>query len=318
MNRTDLTNLIVTRGAAKLSQLHSKSIKELEDILDKSLLEGIRAEAAQDPAIVERQRKIDEINEQRRRDREEHHLNLIFRIPVNDKIAIDNIANRGVIRSWVNETKGEAITPAWFTKVLNEQPQLASQLTWQSADVLDPAKRRRAEAAQDAEERRVFHDFCRDNGFSEVDANFSLAKNVLGSFDQYTLAQAVHSNALELAKASPEEFEQFRQEAIELHNQHLLSLDLPTLRKLAREAGARGPAASELDQVQTVRAAEKSHNNQFRPLLPDSRFKGEIIDSELVEQLSSGDLKQLLHIYGADAINVRIREWNSKVQPNLY
>jgi len=295
-------------GYEKLQrELWTSSLEQLQRILDAYRVDVSAA-----------QQQIADIQADRQRMYQEQALSNIFRTPVNGKIAIDNIANRGVIRSWVDETRDEGVTPAWFTKVLNEQPQLASQLTWQSADVLDPVKRRHAEAAQNAEERRVFHDFCRDNGFSEVEANFSLAKNVLGSFDQYTLAQAVHSNALELAKASPEEFEQFRQEAIELHNQHLLSLDLPTLRKLAREAGARGPAASELDQVQTVRAAEKSRNNQFRPLLPDSRFRREIIDSELVEQLSSGDLKQLLHIYGADAINVRIREWNSKVQPNLY
>jgi hypothetical protein len=305
MSRQSVIDLIVARGVATPQQLQSKTVQELERILDESLIAGIRAEAAQAPAIVERQRKIDEINEQRRRDREEHQLNLIFRTPVNGKIAIDNIANRGVIRSWVDETKDEAITPAWFIQVLKETPSLARTLSWQSADILDPVKRRQAEAAQDAEERRVFHDFCRDNGFSEVEANFSLAKSVLGSFDQNTLAQAVQSG-LQLAPASPEELEPFRQETIERHNFRLQSMDILSLRKLARENGARGITAPPSDETQRIRQEQRADGFKFLPLpdeIRDANGNEVVLNADYVRRCSKETMRVLVKRYGFDQIN---------------
>src|SRR6266481_9364790 len=118
---------------------------------------------------------------------QENQLSLIFRTPVNGKVAIDNQGNRNIIAGWLQEDQGESISAAWFQKVLKENPSLARSLSWQSADILDPTKRRQAEAAQAAEERRVFHDFCRDTGFSEVEANLSFIKSVLGSFDHHSL-----------------------------------------------------------------------------------------------------------------------------------
>jgi hypothetical protein len=317
MNLEQIANLILTRGAATADQIRGKSLKELEQILDDSLIAQVRAEASNSPEALETQQRLADIQADRQRQAEENQLTMIFRTAINDKVAIDNQAARNIIRGWLDESQGDtAITVKWFQKILNATPSLARQLSWkpwQSAD-----ERRQASAAQDAEEHRVFHDFCRDNGWSECAANLALIKSVLGNFDQYTLVQAVQSNALELAQASPEELEQFHQEKIELHNAHLLSLDLPALRKLAREAGARGQAPMTPDETQRIRAAEKVQNNQFQPLLPDSRFRGEMIDYELVQQLSPGDLKQLLRIYGSEAVNRRIAEWNSKVQPNLY
>src|SRR6266436_6226910 len=194
MNRKQMIDLLVTRSSASRERLEQLETGELEKALDKSLLAGIRKEVLNAPEILARQHELDEINLDRHRMAQENQLSLIFRTPVivNGKpaIAIDNQGNRNIIAGWLQEDQGEQLSPAWFTKVLSEQPQSVRSLSWQSADILDPTKRRQAEAAQAAEERRVFHDFCRDNGFSEVDANFSLVKSTLGSFDQYTLAQA--------------------------------------------------------------------------------------------------------------------------------
>src|SRR5882762_4224899 len=65
MNRQNLIELIVVRGAATRSELQSKSIQELEKVLDDSLMAGIRAQAAQDPQIVARLRQAAQINEER-------------------------------------------------------------------------------------------------------------------------------------------------------------------------------------------------------------------------------------------------------------
>jgi hypothetical protein len=262
---------------------------------------------------------LEAIQADRQRMYQEHAFFNIFRTPVpvrlsmnvvNAKfaVAIDNQANRQVITGWVNEDQGEKISPAWFTKVLMEQPQLVRQLAWRSADVLDPAKRRQAEQNQEAADRAVFHEFCVANGFSEVEANYQLAKSVLGSFDRYTLAQAVQSNALQLAPASPAELEQFRQEAIEAENRRLMSLDIISLRKLTREAGARPAAPPQLDQVQRVRAAE--HATTYLPL-PDEFKDGEgpeeVLNAAFIRKCSKETLNLLLKRYGADQVNEALR-----------
>ncbi len=292
--REQLIDLLVARTTATRERLQRLSTDELEEALSKSLLAGIRKEVLNSPEVLKKQQEIDEINLDRQRMAQENQLSLIFRTPVtvNGKpaIAIDNQGNRNIIAGWLQEDQGEQLSPAWFTKVLSEQPQSVRSLSWQSADILDPTKRRQAEAAQAAEERRVFHDFCRDNGFSEVEANLSLIKSVLGSFDHHSLAQAVRSNSLSLAQASPAELEQFRQEAIKAHNQHLLNLDIPTLRKLAREAGVRGPAVPQPDETQRVRAAEEKFYYGTYPPLPDEFRDGngpeQVLNAEFIHKCS--------------------------------
>src|SRR5882724_4260093 len=173
--REQLIDLLVARTSAIRERLERESTDELEKVLDRSLLREIHAEAQNTPEVIKRQQEIDEINADRLRMAQEQQLSLIFRTPVGKKVAVDCQSNRNIIRSWLDESQGDtAISVQWFKKVLNEQPGLARQLSWQSANILDPAKRRQVEAAQDAEERRVFHEFCVANGFSEVDANFLL------------------------------------------------------------------------------------------------------------------------------------------------
>jgi len=311
--REQLIDLLVARTSATRERLERESTDELEKVLDRSLLREIHAEAQNTPEVIKRQQEIDEINADRLRMAQEQQLSLIFRTPVGKKVAVDCQSNRNIIRSWLDESQGDtAISVQWFKKVLNEQPGLARQLSWQSANILDPAKRRQVEAAQDAEERRVFHEFCVANGFSEVDANFLLVKSVLESgFDQYSLAQAVQSNALQgLAPASPNELEQFRQEVIEAHNLHLLNSDLPTLRRLAREAGARGPAVPQPDETQRVRAAERSEGNLYPPL-PDEFRDGngpeEVLNATFIKKCSKETLRLLVKRYGFDQINGLLR-----------
>jgi hypothetical protein len=282
----------------------------LEDILSRSLLKGIRDEAANSPEIIKRQQDINDINADRLRMAMEQAFLSIFRVPVNGKVAIDNQANRSVILAWLHEDQGEQLSPAWFKKVLKETPSLAKSLAWQSADVLDPKKRQQAAEAQAEQDRETFNQFAREYGFSEVEANYLLAKSVLGSgFTVYQLSESVSSNAISLAQASPEELEQFRQEKIENHNAYLRSLDIPTLRKLAREAGARGPATSQPDETQRIRAAERVDGTY--PSLPDEFRDGnnpeEVLDAAFIRKCSKETLRLLLKRYGADQVNEALR-----------
>src|SRR6266446_10372697 len=151
--RQTVINLLATRTSATRENLEFMSIDQLETALERSLLAGIRKEVLNSPEILARQQEIDEINADRYLMAQEQQLSNIFRTPVSGKVAIDNQANRTIIAGWLQDDQGEQLSPAWFTRVLSEQPQLVSSLSWQSADILDPTKRRQAEAAQAAEER---------------------------------------------------------------------------------------------------------------------------------------------------------------------
>src|SRR6266446_7767124 len=153
--RQTVINLLATRTSATRENLEFMSIDQLETALERSLLAGIRKEVLNSPEILARQQEIDEINADRYLMAQEQQLSNIFRTPVNGKVAIDNQANRSIIAGWLQEDQGEQISPAWFTRVLNEQPQLASQLTWQSADALDPKKIRQAAEAQAEQDRET-------------------------------------------------------------------------------------------------------------------------------------------------------------------
>src|SRR6266478_5171560 len=123
MSRRDqLLDLLVARTAASRERLQRESTDALEEALSKSLLAGIRKEVLNSPEILAREQEIDEINADRQRMAQENQLSLVFRTPINGKVAIDNQASRSIIRSWVDETKGEAITPAWFVQILKENP----------------------------------------------------------------------------------------------------------------------------------------------------------------------------------------------------
>src|SRR6266478_5265848 len=137
--KEELIDLLLVRGtSATRERLELESTENLEKILDNSLLNEIHAEAMNSPEVVKRLQQLDEINEESRRQREEFHLSMIFRTPINGKVAIDNQSNRGFILGWLQEDQGESISATWFQKVLKETPLLANQLSWQSADILDP------------------------------------------------------------------------------------------------------------------------------------------------------------------------------------
>ncbi len=283
-----------------------------QELRSSSLAQLQRIQAAYNHGYVESesQSQIDEINADRQRMAQEQQLSYIFRTPVNGKVAIDNQANRTIIAGWLQEDQGEKLSPIWFAKVLSEQPQLASQLTWQSADVLDPKKRRQAD-------REIFNVFARENGFSECESNRVLVKSVLGEgYDRHTLAQAVQSNALQLAQASPEELAQFRQDAINAHNQRLLNMDIPTLRKLAREAGVAGAVAPLPDETQRMRAIENQDGTY--PVLPDELRIGdreELIDAAYIRRCPKEVLRSLIKRYGAAQIDEALRTRSPQTSP---
>lgn len=311
MNKEKLVSLISARMGTPTAELSAKTVAELEKIVDDSLLAGIRAEAATSPAVLEAQRKLAEIQAERQQVQRDHQFAQIFRTPINGQVVEDNTANRQIISSWIS--LDEQITVSWFKQVLAENPGLARSLSWQSADVLDPAKRRTAEIAQDLQDRQTFNEFARRNGWSECQANHDLAKSVLGSgFDRYTLADAVRSGQLLLAPASHEELTKFREEVV------LARADF--LRNHASPAELREAARAEFEQ-RRIQAQRQESERQFQgrevadavfgfPALPEiHQPTGEKIDAAWLNKISNTNLnlfKALMRKHGAAALTRRL------------
>jgi len=120
----------------------------------------------------------------------------------------------------------------------------------------------------------------------------------------------VTSGAVQAAGATEREQEQWRQEAIEAHNLALLTADLPTLRKLAREAGARGPVAPQLDETQRVRAAERVNGFSYPPLpeeFRDGNSPEQVLDASFIKRCSRETYRLLFDRYGSAQITEALR-----------
>src|SRR6266851_4026833 len=212
MKKDKLIELLVVRGVATREQLQSKYVHDLEQMLDDSNLAQIRAETqrrvATDPRVIaaEQQNRILDEN---------LAFTHIFRTPINGRVLIDNEANRNFLRSQVDEIEGDQISPAWFRKILAENPALANQLAWQSADILNPVKRKLVVAAQDRADHEVFEETAKRSGLYAInEANWNVLHSVLGSgLNETLIRHAVESGQVGLTPATQEEISAWAREA---------------------------------------------------------------------------------------------------------
>lgn len=313
MQKHELVNLIIARTPGTTDDLNRlrrelqiKTVAELDEIVDQQNLTQIRAEAAR---AVEQNPRVVEAERQAREKFEDLQFSRIFGTPVNGRVAVDNQANRSIIRAWINFD--EQISPTWFKQVFEENPGLAKSLTWQSADVLDPKKRQQAAVAQEESDRETFEAFAKSNGFSEVTANFHLAKSVLGSgFDQGALAQAVQSGLLQLAPASEEELA----ERAEERQAWLANEASPEqLREAAATEAEQGRVQfQQQEAAERFAARERADKAAGYPPLPTHNLEtGEAINAVYLNRLSNVDrpkFKALLIRYGNFQLTQRLRE----------
>jgi hypothetical protein len=172
--------------------------------------------------------------------------------------------------------------------------------------------RKREEEQQLAKDHKTFADAAKTlRSFAMNEANFSVIRSTLGpNFTTYSIQQAIGSNVLELSPPTQQEQDEWSRQEIEAHNLRLLNADIPTLRKLAREAGARGTAAPQLDETQRVRAAERADCVAYPPL-PDEFRDGnnseEVLNAAFIKKCSKETLRLLIKRYGADQVNEALR-----------
>jgi hypothetical protein len=142
---------------------------------------------------------------------------------------------------------------------------------------------RRAEAAkQKARDREVFAAVCHNHLVANIEANFSLLRNLLGiDFTEYSAAQAITSGAVRLAPARQAELNQWESERIEAHNETLLNLaerDPDQLRarvkQEAKEARVQQAQAESDRQIEAIRLKDEPFNY---PALPSEFTKESLL-----------------------------------------
>jgi len=167
------------------------------------------------------------------------------------------------------------------------------------------------EKAQLEQDRKTFTEAARTlRSFAVNEANFNVIRQTLGAgFSVYQIQQMLAANGETLSPPTQAELDGWERRAIEEHNLRLRSADIPTLRKLAREAGARGPATPALDETQRVRAAERNDGIAYPPLPEEFRVGGreEVLDASFIKKCSRETLRLLIKRYGSTQVTEALR-----------
>jgi len=295
---------VVTVADRKAAE--SKSIEFLEAALMQLKSEQTRIATLNSP-------EVQQINENRRRDRDEFLRNeawsKIFRtvLPGN-KIAVDNAANRGVIESWLHPH--ESLSPEVFLKAITETPRLIGQLVVQTADVLDPKKQRQAASAQAEKDRRIFENTAkRFELYSINEANWNVIHSTLGpGLSEYQIQQAVESGAVRLTPATSSEIQEWRQGLAEQRQDWLVNRASPAeLRAAANaEAEQRRVAAAKQQADQQLEAAIVRDSVMGFPPLPED-WRGQKLDAAFIKACDVQTHKLLSKRFGSAALDLRLR-----------
>jgi len=180
-------------------------------------------------------------------------------------------------------------------------------------------QRKAEEKAQLAKDRQTFADAAKTlRSFGVNEANFNIIRQTLGAgFSVYQIRELVAANGATLSPPTQQELNEWERQEIEAHNLALLTADLPTLRKLAREAGARGPVAPQLDETQRVGQAERADGITYPPLPDEIRIgdSEELIDAAFIKRCSKEVLRSLIKRYGSDQVTEALRTRIRGVNP---
>ena len=274
---------------------------------EERLLANIRADArrqvAHDPEMIRRQQEHGLQMEETYR---EYNFAQIFRTPINlggrYYFAAQNMANEQIILGWLDETRDEKLSAAWFRHVIAENPELANQIA--KVEILSPQEQKK----RLARDHETFLAVARMSGaFGNNDANFSLVRQVLGSgFTTYDIQQAVDSGAVRLSPATAEEIDKWHAEATGERRDFLVNRANPDeLRAAARSEAEQARAISTGEQAnrELESSRQRDQYRGYRPLPPE-------IDSKAIKQAAGDTLKHWIRLYGNFQITARVRSVN--------
>jgi hypothetical protein len=293
MNRQSLIELIVVRGAPARSELQSKSIQELEKILDDSLIAGIRTQAAQDPQIVASQRQADEINAER----------LWARFFFAHPEISDNVANRKMLFNY-------ALSLSYDGVVTFEQLREAAK----TLPGLDHQKVKQVPTAANLkQDEETLQQFCRAKCLEPNAAALNLLRQEFGAgFTSDQVGNALQTGLIRLAPASDEHIHQWTREDQEERQDFLINQASPDeLRQAARSEAEQRRIQFQHEEAQRQIAARETMDAAYGfPPLPEFNAEGTKLDAAYLNKISNTNLqlfKNLMRKHGAANLTARIR-----------
>jgi hypothetical protein len=294
IDRQDLVDLIVARGAATRQQLLRKSDEELVKILDDSLLADIRAEAAQAPQIVARQREADQINEDRLWTR------FFFKHPEITDVA----ANRKMIFDYALSLSYDGVVT--FENLAEAAKAKLSGLDRQKVKQVPTA----ANLKQD---EKTLQEYCRANRLEPNTAALNLLRQEFGAgFSSAQIDKTLQSRLIAFDPASDEHVLQWTREEAEERQDYLINQASPEeLRATAKaEAEQRRIQAQREEAERQIAAREQMDAVYGFPPLPEFNSAGEKIDAAYLNKISNTNLqlfKNLMRKHGAANLTARLR-----------
>jgi len=191
------------------------------------------------------------------------------------------------------EARGKAILDVRHKlaeAVVERQAQAAEFQAEQDSRLIP--QRQQEIAEQERRDRAVFAQACRRFRFSQVEANFVLVRDKFPgqqlSMDEIQLA--IDSDELgNLIPASESEIRQWETEEVEQYNTWLKSLDMETLRKIARENGAQIQRSTEWRTYQ-ARQMKEALEPPPPPLPWRNPQTGELWDAAFFRRMGMTDV----------------------------
>jgi hypothetical protein len=208
-------------------------------------------------------------------------------------------------------------------RLLEIQAERAADLAmhqYHSQQAREP-QRRAEEKVQLEADRKTFAEAAKTlRSFALNEANFNLIRQTLGQgFSVFAVQQMVAANGATLSPPTQQELDEWTRQEIEAHNLRLLNADIPTLRKLAREAGAQIAARppAQADETQRVRQAERAESNIYPPLPEEIRIgdREEVLDAAFIKRCSRETYRFLMGRYGSAQITEALRTRRSDASP---
>ncbi len=306
--KQQLVELLSVRGVGTKEQLEAKTVNELEQKLDQSNLDQIRAQVrkeiqtgeSEDGELSLEAQERHELLDQHNAAKDEARLQQLFRTVVNRKVLIDCEATRNQIWALLDGAPLDSISVQWLVKLLKESP---SQFAWQ--DVVDPKTQAAANKQQLEADRKQFEDFAKSSELcSIIEANWSVIYNALGpGLDKLSISVVQlpegpcvlteDGETHQLIPATPVELAQWAQERFEADQENLVRMaannDIEALRARARRDRERATPAVEQLEFQLSKGFEKEvlQGRNVTPL--PQTWQGKPLDSAFIRALNRHD-----------------------------
>jgi hypothetical protein len=198
-------------------------------------------------------------------------------------------------------------------RILRLQAARAADRAWHEYEMSQAREpqRQAEEKAQLERDRRTFQDAAKAlRTFAVTEANFSVVRQTFGSsFSISQIQQLLTVNPEILSGPTPEEVQQWNQEAQEQRQQFLRNADIVTLRRLVREDREQKQQQVKQAQLDATQASAKQRHDLhgYVSLTPESRHRGNVIDAQYIKTVDVQALRELVRIYGDFQLNNILR-----------